>query len=322
MFNVGIIGLGHVASHQISAINRSTEFHLIAGCDPDRSRLALLDHSVIAYAELEEMLNRPDLDLIVVASPNRLHVPHGVQAMAAGKWLFMEKPLAMTQEDFDLFARKRQEYAGHCTLALHAAFGVEVEWFCGERIHHKADADDLTSFVAEFYDPYFDDGQLQQRATSLGGSWMDSGINALSVVCRLISPDDLAVSDSRMTRPKESVCLEIQGSVDFKWSRSRERGTGVIKTSWTTGRDQKLTTLGFDSDDRKIILDHSAQQVILREQEQDQLLFSCDNGLPRLTNHYVGAFRNLALQMQAGTDNFSYCQKLHRLLYQAENWTT
>ena len=320
MFNVGIIGLGHVARYQISAINRSREFHLIAGCDPDRSRLSLLDDCVDAYTDSEEMLQRSDLDMVVVASPNPLHASHGVQVMAAGKWLFMEKPLADTQANFDLFDQKLQEYAGRCTLALHAAFGVEVEWFCGEQNRHKVDVAELSSFLAEFHDPYYDNGELQPRASSLGGSWMDSGINALSVICRLLSPDDLIICDSQMTRVKESGCTEVEGTVDFRFSRPRVHGTGVIETSWTTGRNQKLTTLGFESDDRKIILDHSAQQVILREQERDQLLFSCDSGLPRLTNHYVGAFEDLALQMNAGIDNFSYCQKLHRLLYQAENW--
>ena len=235
------------------------------------------------------------------------------------KKLFMEKPLAETQAEFDRFARKRQEYAGHCTLALHAAFGQEVEWYCRERNNYKVDIAAVTSFVAEFYDPYFDNGQLRQRATSFGGSWLDSGINALSVVCRFISPYDLVFCDSRMTRVKESDDLEVQGTVDIRFSRLGGRGAGVIEVNWTTGRDKKLTTLGFDCSDRKLVLDHSAQEVMLRDQGQDQVLFSCDNGLPRLTNHYVGAFRDLASQMNAGTDNFGYCQKLHRFLYQAEN---
>ena len=235
MFNVGIIGLGHVASHQIAAIERSSDFRLIAGCDPDRSRLALLAESVSAHTDAEDMLQRPDLDVVVVASPNRLHVSHGLQVMAAGKWLFMEKPLAESQQEFDLFDRKRQECAGHCTLALHAAFGVEVEWFFGN--YHEADVAKLTSFAAEFYDPYFSDGRVEQCATSLGGSWMDSGINALSVICRLISPDDLVICDSRMTRVEGSECSEVSGAVDFQFPGSRVRGDGAIQTSWTTGRN-------------------------------------------------------------------------------------
>ena len=320
MFNVGIIGLGHVASHQIAAIETSGDFQLVAGCDPDLSRHSLLDRSVDAYADSKDLLKRSDLDVVVVASPNRMHVSHGTQVMAAGKWLFMEKPLAETQEEFDSFDRKLQEYDSHCTLALHAAFGQEIEWYCDEQNNQESDGSHIHSFAAEFYDPYFGDGEIKQRATSLGGAWMDSGINALSVIGRVMSLDDLVICDSRMTRTDQSDCLEVQGTVDFEFSRPRGPGTGVVETSWTTGRDKKRTTLGFDGSGKKIILDHSAQQVILREQEQDQLLFSCVNGLPRLTNHYMGAFRDLAAQMNAGEDNFSYCQKLHRLLYQAENW--
>ena len=318
MFNVGIIGLGHVAKHQIAAIDRSRDFQLVAGCDPDVSRHSLLDGFVSSYTDSEVLLKRSDLDVVVVASPNRLHVDHGIQVMAAGKWLFMEKPLAETQEEFDLFDRKREEHAGHCTLALHAAFGAEVEWFFAN--YREANAGELTSFAAKFFDPYFSDGQIEQRATSLGGSWMDSGINALSVICRIISPDDLVICDSQMTRVEESGCSEVSSTVDLQFPGSQGRGTGVIQTSWTAGLDKKMTTLGFGSGGKKIILDHSAQQVILHGQEQDQLLYACDNGLPRLTNHYVGAFKDLALQMSAGKDNFSYCRKLHRLLYRAEDW--
>ena len=320
MFNVGIIGLGHVASHQIAAIDSSSDFQLVAGCDPDLSRHALLDRSVNAYTDSEEMLKQSGLDAVVIASPNRLHVSHGAQVMAAGNWLFMEKPLAETQEEFDRFDRIRQEHSGHCTLALHAAFGQELEWYCSNQNDQRFEANHIRSIESKFYDPYFNDGRVEQSATSLGGSWIDSGINALSVIGRLIGMDDLAIRDSRMIRVEDSGCTEVQGTVDFDFPRLRVRGKGFIETSWTTGRDKKRTTLSLNRGNKKIILDHSAQQVILREQHKDRLLFACNNGLPRLTNHYVGAFRDLAAQMNAGKDNFLYCQKLHRLLYQAENW--
>jgi len=114
-------------------------------------------------------------------------------------------------------------------------------------------------------------------------------------------------------------CSEVQGSVEFEFSRVQGRGEGLIKTSWTTGRDKKRTTLGFNGGDRRVVLDHSAQRVVLHENGQDQLIFSCDNSLPRLTNHYVDAFKDLAEQMRAGKDNFSHGRKLHKLLYQAES---
>jgi len=314
LFNVGIVGLGHVAAHQIAAINSSRDFRLTAGCDPDATRHAVLGRAVNAYTDFEDLLKQPDIDVVVIASPNRLHIAHGIQVMAAGKWLFMEKPLAETEEEFDEFDRARKEYSAQCTFALHAAFGQELEWYCKT----NDDLDDIRSIEAEFLDPYIVGGQLEQRAASLGGSWLDSGINALSVICRLISPDDLVIRDSRLKRIDGLACAEVQGSVEFEFSRPQGPGKGSIKTSWTAGRDKKRTILGFNGGDRKILLDHSAQRVVLHDQGQDQLLYSCDNMLPRLTNHYVEAFKDLAAQMQAGKDNFSYGKKLHQFLYRVE----
>jgi len=320
MINVGIIGLGHIATHQIAALERSDKFQLLAGCDPDRSRHPLLGEDVAAYTSPEKLVEREDLDVVVVASPNRVHVAQGILVMSANKWLFMEKPLSRTQEEFDRFDRKRQELSGRCTMALHAAFGLELEWYCEHRNQDRIDVDDMSSFTAAFYDPYFENGQLMRRDTTSWGSWMDSGINALSVICRLINPDSLEIRNSLMKRDEETDCLQLEGHVEFGFAGPNSHGTGVIDTSWTTGRDKKVTVLSFQDGDRELVLDHSEQQVILREGERSQLLFSCSNDLPRLTNHYIGAFRDLALQMETGTDNFEYGKKLHRLVLEAEHW--
>jgi D-galactose 1-dehydrogenase len=322
MFNIGIIGLGHVAGHHISAINQSEKYRLIAACDSDSSRFAVLDRSIKTFTDVDEFLNLSELDVVVVSSPNSLHIEHGIKVMSAGKWLLMEKPLAESQADFDKFVKSRDLLSGKCTLALHAAFGVETAWFFDVCDNQSLGAGEISSFAAQFYDPYFSGQSLEKRAISLGGSWMDSGINALSVICRLIDPEQLLITDSRMTRVLTSRCTEVQGTVDFRFRQNLRHGFGSIDTNWTIGRDSKITTLSVATADHQIILDHSAQQVILRNGASDRVIFSCENDHPRLTNHYIGVFRDLAFQLEGGFDNFEYCQALHRILFDAEDWMT
>ena len=321
MYNIGIAGLGHVAVHQVAALAKTGVFNLVAVCDPDPGRLALLGEGRAAFTDIADMLSLPELDVVVVATPNRLHVDHGVQVLESGKWLVMEKPVAETQEGFEKVEKARDRCRGHCTLALHAAFGQEVEWFCRQQLIDGLDVKDCESFVAHFYDPYFEDGHLQSRALSLGGSWMDSGINALSVISHVINHDNLFMRDSRMTRVAGTECSEVQGTVEFGFSRGTSFGSGVIDTNWTLGRDKKMTTLGFRGSDRKIVLDHSAQQVVVTSAAVQQVVFVCQNGLPRLTNHYIGVFLDLERQLAAGKDNFDHCRALHVLLYEAEDRT-
>jgi D-galactose 1-dehydrogenase len=316
MYNIGIVGLGHVARHQISALERSGKFRLIAGCDTDASCFELLSADVQSFTEIDEMLGLPGLDVVVVASPNRLHVDHGIRVMEAGKWLVMEKPLAETQEELERFSARRQALGGKCTLALHAAHGVEVEWFCREYAS-TGRFGDVVAFDARFYDPYFENGLLTSSARSLGGSWIDSGINALSVICRMVDAAALEITDSRMTRVAGTDCHEVQGTVEFRIA-GPQGGTGSIDTNWTLGRNSKSTRIAFSDDDGRYVFDHSGQEVIRYQDGQPEVVFTCTNGLPRLTNHYIGVFDEVARQIQEDSHNFEYCLELHRLLYQAE----
>lgn len=320
MRNVGIVGLGHVAPHQISALGESSKFRLVAACDTDATRFRQLDDAVRRFTDIDEMLVLPGLDVVIVASPNRLHVEHGIRVMAARKWLVIEKPLAETRNEFEQFRARRAELAGRCTLALHAAHGVEVDWFCNSVGGTVPRFQRLVSFESRFYDPYVDDGHLSSSALSLGGSWIDSGINALSVICRLIEPECLQITDSRMTRRADMPCRELQGTVDFRIDQRDGDGAGSIDTDWTLGRDSKATAVRFAGDDGQYLLDHSAQRVLRMHGERAEALFACRNGRPRLTNHYIGVLADLDRQLDAGVDNFDYCDKLHRFLYQAEEW--
>ena len=315
MYTVGIVGLGHVARHQMAALELSSRFRLVAGCDKDDRALDLLRPPVRKFKAFEEMLALPEPEVVVIASPNRLHVEHGIAAMEAGKWVVMEKPLAETREEFERFDEAKSRLGGKCTFALHAAHGLEVEWFCREGTGNAGR--ELVGFDARFYDPYFENGRLVPSARSLGGSWIDSGINALSVICRFVSPPDLDIRDSRMTRVAESGCREVQGTVDFRIGAAG-RGNGGIDTNWTLGRNHKSTLLEFAGPGGKYLLDHSGQRVLRCDPQGSNVEFACGNDRPRLTNHYIGVFAEVAAQIERDTDNFEYGRALHELLYSAE----
>lgn len=320
MYNIAIVGLGHIAAHQVAALERSDKFNLTAVCDTDPDQLALYGADRLTFSDLSALLLTPDIDVVVISTPNRLHAEHGVQVLENGNWLMIEKPLAETWGEFNMVEQARQQCDGHCTLALHAAYSQEVEWFCENQMKLSIDPDQLEWFFAKFYDPYFKDGRLLPQALSLGGSWLDSGINALSVISRLVSPEQLTMRDSRLSRIAETNCNEVQGSVEFDLAAGSHLASGVIDTNWTLGRNSKSTLLSYRGSDRKILLEHSKQEVRAITPGGEETLFVCTNGLQRLTNHYIGVFENLALQLAAGEDNFDHCKSLHRFLFQAEEW--
>jgi predicted dehydrogenase len=53
---------------------------------------------VAQYADFQELMARPDIDAVVVATPDHWHVPLGMAACRAGKDMYIEKPLGLALE--------------------------------------------------------------------------------------------------------------------------------------------------------------------------------------------------------------------------------
>jgi phthalate 4,5-cis-dihydrodiol dehydrogenase len=58
-------------------------------------------YAVSAYTNLEDLCRDPDVDAVYIATPTHLHTQHVLAAVAAGKHVICEKPLAITLEDAD-----------------------------------------------------------------------------------------------------------------------------------------------------------------------------------------------------------------------------
>src|SRR5688572_10158475 len=52
-----------------------------------------------ATARIEEVLNRKDIDAVVIGTPDHLHCSQLIDAIRAGKDVYVEKPLAMNMKE-------------------------------------------------------------------------------------------------------------------------------------------------------------------------------------------------------------------------------
>ncbi|HMJ35330.1 MAG TPA: Gfo/Idh/MocA family oxidoreductase [Baekduia sp.] len=74
-----------------------------------RAALARAHPGAVAYDTLDDALAGGDVDLVVVASPNRFHVPLATAAIAAGSHVVVDKPLAVTAAEAGVVAARAEE---------------------------------------------------------------------------------------------------------------------------------------------------------------------------------------------------------------------
>ncbi len=96
---IAVVGAGYWGPNLARNFRNSPEWDLVAICDLDgerASRLADQVGGVRVVTDLDELLRSDDIDAVAIATPARTHHAIALAALAAGKHVMVEKPLADT----------------------------------------------------------------------------------------------------------------------------------------------------------------------------------------------------------------------------------
>jgi predicted dehydrogenase len=96
---LGIIGAGVIGKTHIKTALESPDFELVGVADPDPDALAhARKYGINGYQSHQELLMETKPNAVIVSTPNRLHVPIGIDCVREGTHLFVEKPIAESVE--------------------------------------------------------------------------------------------------------------------------------------------------------------------------------------------------------------------------------
>ena len=94
---IGLIGSGYMALTYSEAIARHVRGARLAAVAGGRRAPGLAaEYGVVAAPSVEALLARPDVDAVIVTTPDQVHRENTLQAAAAGKHILVEKPMAPT----------------------------------------------------------------------------------------------------------------------------------------------------------------------------------------------------------------------------------
>lgn len=94
----GIVGPGWIAGEFVAAVHRNTgqRFVAVASRSPERGAAFAATHGIEAVTgSTAELAARADVDAVYIATPQNDHLASGLTAIAAGKHVLIEKPLAL-----------------------------------------------------------------------------------------------------------------------------------------------------------------------------------------------------------------------------------
>lgn len=319
---IGIIGLGSIFPHQLCALSRiSNLLKLTAICDLSEEKLetgkklaikSLCCKNLAIYSSPRQFFENSNCETIMVATPPHTHYSLVKMSLETGHNTIVEKPAVLHLDEFDELRRLAKEKKLFFQVAYHAAYAPDLIWFANHRveIEERYSLGELQLIECGFYDPYIIDGCLIDDKGLLGGSYLDSTVNELSV-CNILIPlekySTKTFSERKMGIPSVTCCssLVLENLEDSRMPIIR------CKTDWTLGLNEKTTTLLYSHG--KVFLDHSKQTVSVICDKDDIHLF--DNGNePRLPTHYKNLFVDYIGRYEHLKDNQNESVVIHRIL--------
>ena len=108
----GLIGASNIASaHMIGAFrsNGDTVQSVMSSNDARAAEYASAHQIPHFTTDLEQLLSDPATDAVYISTTNEKHFPQAMAAIAAGKHVLCEKPLAMTAEDAATMVRAARD---------------------------------------------------------------------------------------------------------------------------------------------------------------------------------------------------------------------
>jgi predicted dehydrogenase len=103
----GIVGTGWIAGQFVGALHAHTAQRAVgvSARDETRTRAFAASHEIDrVYATVSDLVADPGIDVVYIATPHASHAEHALAAIADGKHVLIEKPMAMSGDQAEQIA--------------------------------------------------------------------------------------------------------------------------------------------------------------------------------------------------------------------------
>lgn len=244
---IAVVGCGRISKNHFGSIEQhSNEFELAAVCDIDSAALAehAAKYKVPAYRDMEEMLEKEQLDLVALCTPSGIHPDQAVLAAKHKVHVVTEKPMATRWHDgvrmvkacdeagVRLFVVKQNRR--NTTLQLLKRAVTEKRFGKIHMVH-------LNVFWTR-PQSYYDQGNGWRGTWEFdGGAFMNQASHYVDLLDWLIGPVEKVQAMMSTTRDIE---VEDTGVLNVKWRNGTLGSMSVTMLTYPKNLEGSITILG------------------------------------------------------------------------------
>lgn len=243
---VALVGLGYYSTDLLAPALQLTKHCYLAGVvtgtpskvEKWKQAHNLPDKNIYNYQNFDSIASNPDIDIVYVVLPPSMHAEYVIRAANAGKHVWCEKPMAMTEAE--------------CKSMIDACSKNRVKLSIGYRMQHEPNTKQIIQFrknltygrvvKVEAAAGYFDGrtNHWKQIKKLGGGCMLDMGVYPLNAVRYSTGLEPVAVTAfASTTRPEIYTEVEETMKFDLEFPGG---ATASCETSFGKGMNDLLVT--------------------------------------------------------------------------------
>jgi predicted dehydrogenase len=223
--NIGVVGCGARAQIvHLPFLKKSSKCTLSAICDSDPRKIDYLGskYSVAKrYLDFQEMVEDPDINAIVVATPNYLHAPMTITALKYGKDVLCEIPMSINLREAREVLRVAKRTKRQLMLAMNNRLRPDVQVL--KKFIRQGELGDIyylkTGWLIGTREWVLSPGRMESISRG-GGAFLSLGIQLLDIALFLLANK----------KPKT-----VFGSVHKKEAKVDVEDTAMCTVNFTDG---------------------------------------------------------------------------------------
>ena len=206
-----LIGAGHIAQVAVlPAFKHAKNSKLVAivSSDAEKRRKLAQQYKCEAYGvdDLDDVLDRPDVDAVYIAEPNDKHADFAVRAASHGVHVLCEKPLGISEEE----CRRMIAACGDAGVKLMTAYRLHFEP-SNLRVIELIESGKIGElrFFSSTFAYQVKPGNIRTAADRGGGAIWDLGVYCVNAARYLFRADPVEVFAQRIDRPGDERFAEV-----------------------------------------------------------------------------------------------------------------
>lgn len=229
--NIALIGAGYISDYHARGLLTIPEVNLVAVVSKhleNAEKFATKYNIKNAYASITPIVDDPSIHAVIISTPNAFHAPYAIEFLKAGKDVFIEKPLAINDQEGEQIATSALDNNQLVMVGHMWRFDVDTQ-FIKETIDSGKIGQVFKTKGYGIHENWGPTGWFTQKQLAGGGALADMGVHAIDTARYLLGDPKPVQVYARISTNFGDYDVDDTGIILITWDNGTE---SIIESGW------------------------------------------------------------------------------------------